>query len=53
MLRPSGIRLYERTKRLLAEQRTESAEQKIRQEQLRETRNPKYATLIGRAYVIS
>lgn len=47
MLRPSGIRLYERTKRLLAEQTIELAEQKIRQEQLKETRNPKFATLIG------
>lgn len=47
MLRPSGIRLYARTKRLMAENRIKHSEEKLRKEQFRLTRDPKFATLIG------
>lgn len=47
MLRPSSIRLYERTLRLKAESRSHATEERMRKEQLKETRNREFATLIG------
>ena len=47
MLRPSSIRLYERFRRIKAESDTWKAEEELRKQQLKETKNPKYATLIG------
>jgi nitric oxide-associated protein 1 len=43
----SDYRLFLRTKRLTSERVQKSAEANLRQLQARETRNPKYATLIG------
>ncbi len=53
MLRPSSIRLYERTLRLKAESRSRAAEERMRKEQLKETRNREFATLIGNHLVLS
>jgi hypothetical protein len=52
MLRPSAIRLRERTLRLIAERKVRAAEESIRNEKLKETRNREFATLIGN-YLIS
>ena len=48
ILRPSSIRLRERVLRLMAESRIHQAEEKLRKEQLKETRDRKLATLIGK-----
>lgn len=47
MLRPTAIRLRERTLRLISENRLRRAEEKLRKEKLKETRNRAFATLIG------
>ncbi|XP_025836948.1 nitric oxide-associated protein 1 [Agrilus planipennis] len=47
ILRPSGWRLYVRTKRLNSSNRIAAMERRLRKEMLKQTRNPKYATLIG------
>ena len=47
MLRPSSIRLRERTLRLIAERRSHATEESIRKNNLKETRNREFATLIG------
>lgn len=48
MLRPNSIRLMERVKRLTVESRIHHAEAKLRQEQLKETRDRSLTTLIGK-----
>lgn len=47
MLRPSAIRLRERTLRLISESQRRQAEEKLRKENLKKTRNRAFATLIG------
>ncbi|XP_057375659.1 nitric oxide-associated protein 1-like [Daphnia carinata] len=47
MLRPTAIRLHERTLRLISENKMRRAEEKLRKEKLKETRNRAFATLIG------
>ncbi|XP_044743956.1 nitric oxide-associated protein 1 [Chrysoperla carnea] len=47
ILRPSGWRLYARTKRLVANRNNLNAENALRKSRLRETKNPMYASLIG------
>ncbi|KAI9554132.1 hypothetical protein GHT06_019404 [Daphnia sinensis] len=47
MLRPTAIRLHERTLRLISESRMRRAEENLRKEKLKETRNRAFATLIG------
>jgi len=47
MLRPTSIRLSHRVQRLKAEARTRQAQDQLRRLQLKETNEPKYATLIG------
>lgn len=48
MLRPTSIRLYERTKRLISERFLHQKEEELTKEALRKTRNPSLATLTGR-----
>jgi hypothetical protein len=52
MLRPSSIRLRERTLRLIAERRSHATEESIRKSNLKETRNREFATLIGGHYFL-
>ncbi|XP_046987580.1 nitric oxide-associated protein 1 [Schistocerca americana] len=47
ILRPSGWRLYMRTKRLLAERERKQAEDKLRHFQLKRMNDVQYATLVG------
>ena len=47
MLRPTGIRLQERVKRLMAERPLRQAEEEMRKDELRSTRKRTLATLIG------
>ncbi|XP_017781920.1 PREDICTED: nitric oxide-associated protein 1 [Nicrophorus vespilloides] len=47
ILRPSGSRLHMRVERLISSKRLQADERKLRLEQFKTTRNPKYATLIG------
>ncbi len=51
ILQPTSIRLRERVIRLISERRHHQAEEKLRGEQLKETRNPEFATLIGKHLV--
>lgn len=53
MLRPSSIRLSERVERLVAESRIHHAEEKLRKEQLKETRDRSLATLIGKQIYVN
>lgn len=48
ILRPSGWRLYVRTKRLISQKTDTLALKELRKSQLRETKNPMYASLIGK-----
>lgn len=52
MLRPSSIRLRERTLRLIADNRFHAAEESMRMDKLKETRNREFATLIGSQLVL-
>lgn len=47
ILKPSDYRIFLRTKRLIAEQRGNAEEEKLRRDQAKETRRSKHATLIG------
>lgn len=52
ILQPTSIRLRERVIRLIAERRHYQAEEKLREEQLKETRNREFATLIGNKHLV-
>jgi len=47
ILRPSAMRLFLRTQRMISEREQKNAESKLRKIQMRTTGNPEYATLIG------
>ena len=53
LLRPTGTRLTDRIQRLMAESQVRAAEQEERRMQLKKSRRPEHATLIGNSLSLS